>query len=111
MAATKGEEIGSDLMWVYLIGSVFVGLFLGLFFIWVWWVIFSPFSSAVWVCSFCLLGFDLVWVCSLPCGFVFGGKEKKGNRVCKTRFLLISSFLGSSCYSKLESNKLEMLVC
>ena len=35
---------------VYLIGSVFVGLFLGLFFIWVWWVIFSP-SSAVWVCS------------------------------------------------------------
>ena len=53
----EGEEIGSYLMWVYLIGSVFVGLFLGLFFIWVWWVIFSPSSSTMWVGLF--LGFHL----------------------------------------------------
>ena len=23
------------------------------------------------------VGFDLVWVCSLPCGFVFRGKKRK----------------------------------
>ena len=85
VAVMKGEEIGSYLMWVYLIGSIFVGLFLGLFLIWVWWVIFSPSSSAMWVCRVGLFfaSWGLIWSRFVFCrvGLFLGERKERKSSV------------------------------
>ena len=54
-----------------LVGDLFSFFFyhVGLFFA-SWGLIWSRFVL-------CCVGFDLAWVCSLPCGFVFRGKKRK----------------------------------
>ena len=58
-----GLLLGFDLSLVFFFYCV------GLFFAF-WGLIWSRFVL-------CHVGFDLVWVCSLSCGFVFGGKKRK----------------------------------